>query len=86
MPPEPVQGGLVGEGGIDGGAADALHRMRQCRAGHWIRVGADLRLRQQVADGIVGEGFDRCDVLAHRRRGEAVEGVVGQRLYKPVLD
>lgn len=57
LPPEPVEGGVVGEGGINGGAADALHLMGQCRAGHRIRVGADVRLRQQVADGIVGRRF-----------------------------
>ncbi len=32
-------------------------------AGQRIRVGADVRLRQQVADRIVGEGFERGDVL-----------------------
>lgn len=34
-----------------GGALDALHRMWKRCAGNRIRVGADVRLRQQVADG-----------------------------------
>jgi hypothetical protein len=79
--------GIIGEGGVDGAAADAGHRMGtdRVRAGGWIGVGADIRLRQQVADGVIGEALERRDVLAHLRRGQAVEDVVGEGLSEIVL-
>ncbi len=40
LPPEPVEGGVVGEGGVDIAGADAGHRKGQCRARERIRIGA----------------------------------------------
>ena len=80
--PEPrglVAVGVVAEGRVNG-AVDRRHRVRQRRAGKRIGVGADVGLRQQVANGIVGEQLLRRDVGGHRRRGEAVQGVVGEGL------
>lgn len=72
LPPEPVEGGIVGEGGVDIAGADAGHRMGKGRARERIRIGAEIGLRQQVVD--------RVNVLAHRRGGYADEGVVDQRV------
>jgi hypothetical protein len=58
--------------------------MRQRGAGQRIGVGADVRLRQQVADRIVGERLLRR-VGGDRRRGEAVQIVVGQRLGEALV-
>jgi hypothetical protein len=54
--------------------------MGKGRARHRIGIGADIGLRQQVADGVIREGLQRRDVLAYRRRGNAIEVVVGEGL------
>lgn len=58
LPPEPVEGGVVREGGVDIAGADAGHRMGQRRARQRIRVGANVGFRQQIADGVVMNGAD----------------------------
>ena len=50
--------------------------MGERRAGQRIGVIADVGLPEQVADGVVGERLHRRGILAHRRRGDAVEVVV----------
>jgi hypothetical protein len=59
LPPEPAEGGIVGEGGVDVAAADAGHRVGTSRARKLIGVGADIGLRQQVADGVIEERLKR---------------------------
>jgi hypothetical protein len=56
--------------------------MGQRRAGQRIGVIPDIGLRQQVADGVIGEVLHRCRVLGHRRRLHAVEVVVGEGLVE----
>jgi len=46
--------------------------MGQRGAGQRIGVSADIGLRQQVADRVVGEGLHRRDVGGDRRLGQAV--------------
>ena len=49
---------VIGEGRVDV-AVDGRHRVRKHRARQRIGVGAEIGLRRQVADGIVGEGLHR---------------------------
>jgi len=59
--------------------------MGQRRACQRIGVGADIGLAQQITDGVIREGLHRRDALAHRRRGDAIEGVIGKGLGKGLV-
>jgi hypothetical protein len=57
--------------------------MRSPRSGERIGVVADVRLRQEVADRVVGEGLR--EGLVDLGLGEPVQGVVGERLREALI-
>jgi hypothetical protein len=52
--------------------------MRQRRAARRIDVGADVRFGDEVADHVIGKGLGQREV--DDRRGQAIEGIVGEGL------
>ena len=68
---------IVGEAGIGDPvqrAGDGRHRVRARLACRWVRVGADIGFRGDVAKLIVSEGLDH----AARRTAGPVDGRIGQ--------
>lgn len=58
----------VGVGGAHRRAGYAHHRMRLGLPRRRIGIGANIGLRQHVADGVIAEGLGRRNAAAHRRR------------------
>lgn len=56
--------------------------MRLGRTGRRIIVVADIRLRQEIADGAVGERLDQRRRQIDRALGQTVERIVNEGLVK----
>ena len=67
--------GVIGEGGVDDASGDRRDRMREGLAGRRIGIGAHIRLGEDVADHVIGDGLGQ--IQPDGRRGQAVEIVRG---------